>query len=348
MRVPPLLLVALLLAGCSLPAAPEQEERVAPLADERAEAFEPAPRVDLPALAVAPLALRIEERWIRPDETVRASVAAAPGALVDWSLANRNPIRHDRPALLAVRVQPDARDGIRLAEPGRHVLVVGGAPLAVSIVPGDPAAPILVTAEREGDAWRVRPHEARGGPGSLLTLQNWGDVDVLLERVDLSRFVGGGPNVTFVMPAGIELGEYDLVAVARWPTAVAQDSVRLIYDSRKPARDWEAGPWRGEFTAALLSEPAAHPWEARYAATGVRVDLSVESGAPMPPRATLTLVDEDGAEIASGGPPGFDVPSLAAGNYTLLVRAEEGALVAYEASMRGSWVLLPPDSFFKD
>lgn len=342
MRALGVLLLVVLLAGCSLPGAPQKAPPVEDLGPPTAPEGDPS----LPPLPPPPPAPRIParaevvDRWVRPDENVTAHAVAEDATTFEWYLADRNPLR-ERPDV-ALAVPPGESRSMTLAPAGRYVLDVDGRVVNVSVVPGEPGLGALVIATANATG----PDESIASPGSLLTVRNDGPSPVvarLLERMPLAAV---GARVSFPMPRDLDLGDYDLVLVARAGPSLGVDAARLVYDKRKPDVAWEAGPWRGRVQAASASEPEAFPWMASYAARNVTITLSGSSDLGAPFQIRARLLDAQGNELGSGAPPGFTVPSAPKGQNVVEVRVSEGALVTYEVAMRGEWILVTPASFF--
>ena len=340
MRAVAVILVAFLLAGCTR-LDPEAAPTAAPPASQTPGAVE----LSTPdALVERPLVALVEPRWVRPGEVMNASAQA--DGVVDWFVASRNPIRAATPPPLAERAQPNSSALLALREPGRHAFLVGTADLSVSIVPGAAPTALVVVASQEDGEWRVVPQALRAGVGSSLHVENRASRDVLVKRLDLHPYVATGAATAFAMPETLELGDYDVLAVTVGQKAVGENATRVIYDARKPEAAWDAGPFTGSFQAAATAQPSRHVWEADWEARNVTVAFSASSGAPAPFTVRASLVDADGAEVAGGAPPGFDVAALPKGAYAFVVTASEGMLVEYELSARGEWVLTPPTSLF--
>lgn len=340
MRTIALVLMVLTIAGCARPEPPGE----LPAAAAPTGPATPIERFTPDALAARPILATLEPRWVRPDEAINAT-ADAQGT-IDWFVASRNPIRGSAPQPLSERAQPDSLVSLTLRDPGRHLFAVAGADLSVSIVPGLEPVILFAVASQEDGVWRVVPTALRGGPGSRLQVEDRGPSEALVERKDVHAYLATGSSVSFTMPAGLELGDYDVIAISLDERSVGENATRVIYDQRKPAADWDAGPFSGAFRTAVGSEPARHPWEAEWDARNVTVEFAVSTTVPAPASVRVSLVDDAGSEIASGVPPGLEVGSIPAGRYAFVVTATEGVLVDYTLLARGEWVLVPPASFF--
>lgn len=334
----------LLLAGCTLPPAPATP--TATPAPQPPSASSPALEVYTPAgLAIVPLAVDLEPRWVRPGEAMNATAAPAL-ARVDWFAINRNPIRRDTLPAMSERIQPGASATFVLRDAGRHVFDVDGAPLAVAVVPGEARANEIVVVTAEGAGWNVTPHVVRGGPGTQILVENRGAIDVLVQRRDVDAHLGSGARASLLMPDDAELGDYSVIALATDDGRVGENATRIVYDRRKPDEVWSFGPLTGRFDAAARAEPMRHELTFALPSTGGRVEIAATSGAPLPFAVRASLRDAAGDEIAGGSAPGFDMPPFGAGPAALVVEATDGILVEYSASLSGRYVLEPPESFF--
>lgn len=344
MRAPVLvLLLAVLSSGCTLPPeAPESPPPAATTSLPPAPPYQPDP---LPArLAETPLAAQVEPRWVRPGEVLTATADGA--GTVDWFLANRNPIPARPAAPLAFRPTARAPAAGALTEPGLHVFSAEEAAFEVLVVPGAAAADLRVVLVRTAEGWDARPQAVRGAPGARLVVEALDGDAVQVRRVGLHPHLGSGAATTFHLPEGYELGDHEVVAISWASGAWGRNATRIVHDVHKPETAWSVGPFRGAFPASGASAPARHAWDALHDARGVNVTFSATSRLPAPTSLRLSLLDATGEEVASGGPPGFALPSLPRGSYAFVVTAEEGALLEYEVAASGEWLLEPPASFF--
>lgn len=288
----------------------------------------------------------VEPRWVRPAEPLNATATLEDEGPVDWFVASRNPVREVTPPPLSDRAQPGEVAGFRLRDAGRHVFDAGGARLVVSIVPDLPPLAFEAVADENATGWSMAPDALRGGAGSTVSVENRGATTLLVERKDVETYLGTGASVSFAMPDGLELGDYDVVASLVDDERAGESSVRVVYDRRKPDEAWSLGPFRGSIDAAATAEPHTHAFKLGFASQDVRVEIAAASEAPLPYALVVRLVDANGTEVGSGGAPGFDVAHVPKGDATVVVEATEGALVEYEVRVTGRYVLEPPASFF--
>lgn len=337
------MLALLLLAGCTA-----DDEQAGP-----AERGSSPASVETPSISLSPVPLQdvqvntsVEPRWVRPSESLNATATFEGGGSVDWFVASRNPIREATPPPLSDRAQPGGAAGFRLRDEGRHVFDVGGARLVVSIVQDLPPGTFNAVANATATDWVVTPHAFRGGPASTVTVENRGSTALLVEREDVETYLGTGASLSFAMPVGFELGDYDVVATVVDDERAGESKARVVYDRRKPDEMWSLGPFRGTIENAATAEPDTHALKLDFASQDVRVEVAAASEAPLPYALVVRLLDGNGTEISSGEAPGFDMASVPKGDATLVVEATEGALVEYEVHMMGRYLLEPPASFF--
>lgn len=342
------LVLVVLLAGCTLPPeAVEERGSVVPMSTS-------APTIaTLVAPSVPDLALEVTlaDPWIRPGETVVAN-ATGSGSSFEWYLATRNPLARVPDAGPFV-VAADERATLAVREPGRHSFAVEGseARVNVSIVQRAVGLRLEAILVEEDGILRFAPEELVGGAGSTLRVANHAGVAATLTRADaMLPLEGSDPSIAFVMPEGIELGDYDVFAVARDGTgAVGVGSARLVYDNRKPDVAKEFGPFTGNFRLPPVPEPQTerHSWTSAHPLRSLEIGLSSSSDAPIAAGVRATLLGADGQVLAAIEDEHVRLTDLPKGDYALVVEQVDGALVQYRAEVRGEWTLIPPPSFFR-
>lgn len=343
------LLVLLLLAGCTR--APEAER-----AAEGAETAAAPTRADLPVVVPRPVAdlavgLALHDTWIRPEDTVHANATGARS--FEWYLATRNPLAAP-PDPGPFTIAPGGSLTLGAREIGRHsfALADGSARLNASILPDAIALRFDVRLVEEDGALRFAPEEVVGGAGSVLRVSNDAGTIAVLDRTDaMLPLATSGASLAFRMPEGIELGDYDVVAVARDGSgAVGVATARLVYDNRKPDAQQEFGPFTGSFQlpGPAAGDPMRHAWTSAHPLRSLTLSLAVASESPAPASVRATLFGPGDAELGAIDASEWTLQDLPAGEYRIVVEPGEGALVRYEIDVRGEWILVPPASFFKN
>lgn len=323
--------------------------------------------------------LTVVDRWVRPQDEVAASVTSAGASTFEWFLVSRNPVvaaapssgghahgadgSHTGSAAASSVDTGDVAPGdssvpVSLGGVGRVVLASrAGGPPAVGIVLNRslPTSVVDVFAVANGSSVRFIPSEVTAGVGSQLVLHNRAGSSARLQQVEIQSPLGvSGQSVRFSMPSGLELGEYDVIVVARSSNdAAGAASERLIYDRRKPDANQTFGPWRGEFRASGLPPdvvpPAEHGFESKFAFQELTIGFEASSEAPAGAKVVVRLFDASGDEIwtsAASGADGVTLRGLPAGAYVVRVEPAEGVMVSYELKASGVLLLVPPASFF--
>lgn len=356
MRRALLLLAALLAAGCVLPEqAPPAPREDAPVQAETAAAPPPPLEFEAPPPPSRALAVRVdvEDRWLKPEDAASAHASADEPAAFAWFVARRNPLP-GKPfgpePMLPVRVPPGgASDLVAFPAVGRYAMDAGGARVNVSVLPSLPAGePRRVYVVPTANGLRAAPDEVEVGEGSGIVLVSRAPMGVTLREREWMRLVSEGENASFPGAVFPELGDWDLVLVARAvDDAHGVATARLIVDSRKPDEAMALGPFRGGFTLPQ-DAPEEHVFSARHAMREVQLNFTTQPKLSIPVAVEVTLVDDDGREVAraTGANGTLLARDLPPGDYRLVARLTEGALSAYTVEGVARLLLEPPDSFF--
>ena len=355
-----LILLALLAAGCVAPAGPVEPASVARGAAPVAAPAAPAAF----ASSSRDVALAVEDAWVRPEDTVRATAEARDASTWSWLLASRNPVRGghahatggaDPASFPSVRVPARETSGaFAFDRAGRFTVGVEDAPAWFNVtvrpdVPAESRSIVRVEAVRS-DGVRFVPADATVGKGSSVVFVNARDAPSTLVVADAMDWLSGeGPDVAFSFPGALELGDYDLVVVVEdGAGARGVASHRLVYDNRKPDPEAEFGPYEGTLTRA--DDAASRGFASRHPLVDGTLSWRVVSDAPLAVAARVELLDAGGTVVVAGeGAEGaVDAPRLEAGEYALRVTLAEGALARFETKLVATRELVAPESFFSD
>lgn len=363
-----LLILLVLVAGCSAPA------------DPRAPASAPADARPVEALALerpeptAPRQLAVElslsAQWMKPFRGFDASVEAPPDARIAWFVEHdevdarativdgglfilkaTTPDHHDtagpRSRVEVLDLAPDGRArAMRLAFAGRYVYEGSGAQLVVNAWPGapvgSPAQTFLVV--RDG-ALRFEPAELDVAPGTAVLL--WSEAPGTHE-VRERRYAAHVPidaRVSRMTP--IDEGLYRLTALAvQGDAARGVATAPFLVDFERPSDRLVVGPVAGRF---LASETGAER-EARLAFSAVHelrafaVHVNASSPLVLPSSVEVTI-ERDGAVLVAASSltaHTIELADLPAGDYAIVLRGEHGAYVGYEVSAEGIYRLPAP------
>jgi len=360
-----LVLLALLLAGCTAPdAAPPPEPRAVQEAPLLLGLAPPERVVPLPLA----LSVSLSERWLKPLRGVEVDVEASPGAMVAWfaSLEEAEPRassiggdvflmrastqeRRDgtgprAPASLAP-LEPDGRARtMHVAHAGRYAFAAEGARLVVNAWPQAPAGAAQAFLLEEDGALRFEPPELDVAPGARVLV--WSQVAraVVVEEVSYAAWVPLEARGGRVTP--VDEGLWTLVAVAVGANARGAASASFLVDFERPSDRLAVGPYAGDFAApeAGAHEPRRLTFGAEHPLQRLRIGFAARSSAPAPASVVVALYHEDAllGEASSVASSEMLFEELPAGKYALVVRGEHGALVGYEVAAEGLYRLPTP------
>lgn len=361
----PLLLVAILLAGCTMPGedrgpSASQGGRDAPEVPTRSWDETP---TSPEYVASRPLNVNASafERWVRPGESVIVNASASEASAFFWFLASRNPDVPGNPPSATfgrreapVKIAPGETVEIVATRALRHVLgVEGGAPgtLNVTGIDGPTLGGVTVRITGSETDPVFFPDDIKVPVGGRVLIQSDLASLVTLRGLDVMAPLGSGASLSF--PATNELGDYDVVVVAEdRDGGRGSASVRLIVDKRKPDANQTLGPWTGTIQRPSFGLPGdtpnVHEFELDHPARSAVLTFNSSSSAPVDPELRVRVMDAQDAEVAAmnGGAGEVDLGGLPAGKYRLLVDSTSGVSVSYAAEARVELLLLPPDSFF--
>lgn len=376
--IPAALVLALLLAGCTalperaptsvlpsiLPSALPQD--FAPIAFDLVS---PPGTPSAPPLAVA---LTLSERWLKPFGTFEANVVAPADARGAWFVAHdeveprasvvdgevyvlksTTPDHHDtdgaRARIAPSELAPDGRARtLRLPEAGRYQFEAAGARFMVNVWPDAPVG-VSQTFLLDADAGAVRfdPPEIDAAPGARVLLWNHASRALEFRETAFAAFVPLPTEGGRVTP--IDEGLYTLSALA-----VGADGARglaraaFLVDFERPSGRLSAGPYTGRFVAPELGaeDPVRIGFRADHPLEELVVRFNASTTAPVPGSIEVSLLDEGDRPIASASSLTSNEIAwgeLPAGGYAILVRGEHGALVSFEASIEGRYLLPTPE-----
>lgn len=355
-----LLVVVLLLAGCTSQEKPAAPSGASPEPEGRPSATPEGP----PAKRSLEVSLSVAQRWVKPQETVDAQAQTRAGVSVAWYLAPRNPVvpgQEDEaiqyvPRTLGVVELGGTSMEARMDVAGRYSFAASARPdarfnvtVSGSLTQGGTREVRFV---EDAFGARFSPAELEVGPGVSVYVRNAARASVEPVRVDqMARVAPDGLVASFAAPT--LLGDYDLVALARdgadgWGEAAA----RLIVDARRPDENATFGPFEGRLDASapagLGGAPHEHEFASRFALRDLNVTFSTKSDAPLPASIVVRLL-VNGTKVGEGPASdagNFQVASLPPGRAVVQVEIEQGVGVAYSVLVRGTNVLVPPASFF--
>ena len=361
-----LVLVILLLAGCTSPAGDKPtpsspvSDREAPEVptrewDETPTSPEYAPSRPLVVTASA------MERWVRPGDLVVANASASGASSYAWFLASRNPDVPGNPPSTTfgrkeapVKIAPGETVEIVASRALRHFLGLeggGSGRLNVTAVDGPTLGGVTVRITGTPSDPVFFPDDIKVPIGGRVLIQSDLSSLVTLRGLDVMAPLGRGASLSF--PATNELGDYDDIVVAEDGSGGRGGaSIRLIVDKRKPEANQTLGPWTGTLQRPALGLPGeapnVHEFELEHPARAAFLTFNSSSSAPVDPELRLRVLDVHDAEVASteGAAGELDLGGLPAGTYRLAVDSTGGVSVSYAAEVRVELLLLPPDSFF--
>lgn len=336
---------------------------------------------DLPAPREIPLAVNVDPAWLKPLEmtTARADAGSAASALgYAWYVGLEGArIRVTYIDDIPYLTDPDRVHG---QASGEHVregpvspvvaldtgrLEPGAAPVALSfpvegrfeLAPreGGPAARLNVTVSADvplGTPAYVRvrdgapdPREVDVHPGDAVLFYNEGPAPARFSIAGvLVRLEGRGAALPV---APVDEGAYELVAIARDASgARGVAGARIVSDFERPDPAASFGPWSTVFACTGLDACDDDRAYTIHAALDLRsLVVNVSSNAPLGATFNLTLVGRAGAAVAAAtlaDGEALVARDLPAGDYTLRVHAESGALAGFTASAQALYRLPPP------
>lgn len=374
------LVLALLLAGCSVPepdadAADAGDAALARASVMDASRDEPvflAPSFSAPPPVLA-VSASLAPQWLKPFGSFEAVSTLPAGARVAWFVEHEEVEARatvvDGEVYVLKATTPDhhltekrsradlagfAADGraraMRFDAPGRYTLAAGDARLVVNVWPDapldGPAQAFLLDAS---PAARFDPPEVDLASGARLLLWNYasGD-DATLDLLEsgYAAYVPLAAHGGRVTP--IDEGLYRLTLLARdGEGAKGIARVPFLVDFERPSERVSLGPYTGRFTVGegLTDEHHRATLEAKHPLRALYVRVNASSMVPAPASVALELT-RDGEPVAatstvtSGE---LALEDLPAGRYEVRLRPEHGVGVAYELFAEGRYVLPTPE-----
>lgn len=200
------------------------------------------------------------------------------------------------------------------------------------------------------DEFRYVPDELEIAPGTKVVFWNNGTNMHTGTQGGFAWLIPGSDAEIEYAPS--DAGDFDVLVIAKDAgTGRGEARVRLLVDPNKPDEFPTLGPFEGEFTKGVPSDPQPeakdHAFTLDFPARTLSFAFEATSDAPaLEPKVLVTLLQGE-KEVASAEPSSageIQVEDLPAGAYTLRVSAAEGVLITYKATGEAALDLTPPES----
>lgn len=304
------------------------------------------------------VSLALEDDWVKPGDSINATLASNASVGVSWFLISRNPVEADSPIprLTIGSVPPGGRSvDVPLEQDGRYVLGASealGALVNVTVL-ARAAERVEVALVKEETGVRFAPSELVVGRGSVLVFRNDGERAWTVRQMEYLLPIGSGARLSVIAPR--DQGDYELRALARdaadgWGEAGA----KLIIDTRKPSVDQAFGPFNGTLgpqdLPAAGGKPREHAVASPFNFSSLNVTFRASSQLPGDASIVVRVKGPKGDVLASSQPGlegALSLADLPNGSFAVLVELSSGVNVEYSVSVAGRVVLVTPSSFFK-